>query len=58
MIDIINEPVETWDIVLKKENILIYKTFKPGNEAVFVKGYGDIPGVNKDTVLQVSMSLP
>ena len=31
---------------------MIYKTFKPGNEAVFVKGYGDLPGVDKDTAFQ------
>jgi hypothetical protein len=53
MIDIINEPTDKWDVVLKKENILIYKTFKPGNEAVFVKGYGDIPDVSKETVYKV-----
>ena len=51
MVDIINEPVSTWDIVLQKENILIYKTFKAGNPAVFVKGYGDIPDVSKEVVI-------
>ena len=45
-----NEPVDNWDLVFKKENILIHKTFKPGHEAVFVKGYGDIPGVDKEVV--------
>ena len=53
MVDLINEPIDAWDIVLRKENILIYKTFKPGNEAVFVKGYGEIPEVDKDTVFDV-----
>lgn len=53
MIDIVNEPIDSWDVVLKKENILIYKTFKFGNNAVFIKGYGDIPGVDKEIVFQV-----
>lgn len=30
----------------------IYKTFKPGNNAVFVKGYGDIPDVSKEYVFK------
>lgn len=50
MVDIIGEPVDTWEVVLRKDGIFIYKTYKAGNSAVFVKGYGDIAGVNKETL--------
>jgi hypothetical protein len=42
LVEIIEEPNETWEPVLKKESIVIVKTYKPGIEAVFVKGYADI----------------
>ncbi|KAM3144421.1 hypothetical protein pb186bvf_003585 [Paramecium bursaria] len=50
MRSLLEEPVAGWDLVLQKENIIIYRTFKPGNPAVFVKGFADLPGVSKDTL--------
>lgn len=41
-LEIINEPIETWEPVLQKPGLVIVKTFKTGNSAVFVKGYVDI----------------
>jgi hypothetical protein len=53
MVDIINEPTDSWDLVVRKDNIVIYKTFKNGNDTVFVKGEGLIFGINKETLYSV-----
>lgn len=52
LIDLIEEPIEDWEVVLKKENIIIYRTFKPGNPAVFVKGHADLPNVKKEILFK------
>ena len=57
MINLVNEPIDTWEVVLKKEGVLIYKTYKPGNAAVFVKGHCDIPDVDKETLYQAIYNL-
>lgn len=52
MVNILNEPIDGWEIILKKENLIIYKTFKPGNPAVFVKGHSDLHGINLEILLK------
>ncbi|CAD8089429.1 unnamed protein product [Paramecium sonneborni] len=52
LVDLIDEPIEGWEIILKKENLIIYKTFKPGNPAVFVKGHSDLAGISIDVLLK------
>lgn len=37
--------METWEQVLKKDNLIIVKTFKNKSDAVFVKGYTDLEGI-------------
>ena len=32
--------------------MIIYKTFKPGNPAVFVKGHSDLTGISIDVLLK------
>jgi hypothetical protein len=57
MVEIINEPTDGWDLVVKKDNIVIYKTFKNGNDTVFVKGEGVIFGINKEALYSVIFNL-
>lgn len=52
LVDLIEEPIDGWEIILKKENLIIYKTFKPGNPAVFVKGHSDLMGISIDILLK------
>ncbi|CAD8163996.1 unnamed protein product [Paramecium pentaurelia] len=52
LVDLIEEPIDGWEIILKKENLIIYKTFKPGNPAVFVKGHSDLIGITIDVLLK------
>ncbi|CAD8068534.1 unnamed protein product [Paramecium sonneborni] len=52
LVGLIEEPIEGWEIILKKENLIIYKTFKPGNPAVFVKGHSDLIGISIDVLLK------
>ncbi|CAD8058991.1 unnamed protein product [Paramecium primaurelia] len=52
LVGLIEEPIEGWEIILKKENLIIYKTFKPGNPAVFVKGHSDLQGISIDILLK------
>ncbi|CAD8148626.1 unnamed protein product [Paramecium octaurelia] len=52
LVGLIEEPIDGWEIILKKENLIIYKTFKPGNPAVFVKGHSDLQGISIDILLK------
>jgi len=52
LINLMKEPIEDWEVVLKKENLIIYRTFKAGNPAVFVKGHADLIGVKKDILFK------
>jgi hypothetical protein len=52
LVEIIFEPTDNWEIILKKDNLIIYKTYKPGNPACYVKGYGDLHGISLDVLLK------
>lgn len=50
--DILNEPYATWEKVIDKDDILIYKTLKPGSPSVYVKGEAIIYKIKKKVVLR------
>lgn len=49
-LDYYHEPVDTWEQVIKKDEIFIYKAMKPGCGSVFIKGYAYIDKADKDLV--------
>lgn len=54
LVDFHNEPTDAWEQVTKKDDIYIYKTMKPGQGSVFIKGSALIPGVPKEVVFQAT----
>lgn len=49
-LDYYNEPIDTWEEVMKKDEIFIYKAMKPGIGSVFIKGYAYIRNADKELV--------